>query len=328
MDEAFPYISKLLMTDDSPRLRAALQVRARPSCCAPPARLHPRWLSAPSCWPLQYMVYGRNSEFDADRLIDLLDAFETFTVASQSARGNMDLGPEVEVLPPVRTSTMPDGSIEQPTSSGRLPSLAGGFGAGWPAPALLPALAAPMLAPSPLGASLTSLVPVSASPDSRAREALRCVCGGGGRSAAARWAAVSWPAHAACACACVHRPARAPLRARRFVLSPEGSFFREFLMDEAVKSVDALSREQLRWLLSQLGLQNVMLPVLIPGAARLFVPLAPPLSDEDRRVVENVSKVRGGRRPRVLRVRAAAHFLNCAWHSPELERVAPWPCRF
>lgn len=36
-------------------------------------------------------MYGRNTVFDADRLIDLLDAFETFTEASRSARGDMDL---------------------------------------------------------------------------------------------------------------------------------------------------------------------------------------------------------------------------------------------
>jgi hypothetical protein len=40
VDEAYPYISKLLLTDDSPRLRASLQ----------------------------YMVYGRRRVFDADRL--------------------------------------------------------------------------------------------------------------------------------------------------------------------------------------------------------------------------------------------------------------------
>lgn len=61
-----------------------------------------------------------------------------------------------------------------------------------------------------------------------------------------------------------HVPAWAP----RFVLSPEGAFFRDFLMDELVKSIDALSRDQLRALLSTLGLQNAALPVLIPGANR------------------------------------------------------------
>jgi len=38
-----------------------------------------------------HQVYGRDTVFDADRLIDLLDAFETFTEASRSARGDMDL---------------------------------------------------------------------------------------------------------------------------------------------------------------------------------------------------------------------------------------------
>ena len=39
-------------------------------------------------------------------------------------------------------------------------------------------------------------------------------------------------------------------------------------MDELVKSIDALSRDQLRALLSTLGLQNAALPVLLPGANR------------------------------------------------------------
>jgi aarF domain-containing kinase len=39
---------------------------------------------------LRYMVYGRQGIFDADRLIDLLNAFESFAVASQSSRGDMD----------------------------------------------------------------------------------------------------------------------------------------------------------------------------------------------------------------------------------------------
>lgn len=39
------------------------------------------------------------------------------------------------------------------------------------------------------------------------------------------------------------------------MFSPEGTFFRSFLLDEVVKSIDALSREQLVLLVSQLGLQ-------------------------------------------------------------------------
>lgn len=44
MDEAYPYISKRLLTDDSPRLREALR----------------------------YMIYGKSNVFDVERLIDLL----------------------------------------------------------------------------------------------------------------------------------------------------------------------------------------------------------------------------------------------------------------
>ena len=64
VDEAYPFVAKMLLTDDSPRLRSALK----------------------------YMVYGKDSVFDADRLIDLLAAFEDFSVASKSAQGDMDVG--------------------------------------------------------------------------------------------------------------------------------------------------------------------------------------------------------------------------------------------
>jgi aarF domain-containing kinase len=87
----------------------------------------------------------------------------------------------------------------------------------------------------------------------------------------------------------------------RFIFSPEGTFFRSFLLDEVVKSIDALSREQLVLLVSRLGLQGVQLPVLLPGAKQAFVPLSPSLSEEDRRVVENVVKIG-------------------TWHSPVLGR--------
>ena len=35
-------------------------------------------------------IYGKDSQFDAARLIDLLGAYESFKVASTSARGSMD----------------------------------------------------------------------------------------------------------------------------------------------------------------------------------------------------------------------------------------------
>jgi hypothetical protein len=59
VDEAFPYISQRLLTDKSPRLRAALR----------------------------YAVYGRDGVFDAERLIDMLGAFDKFDVVSQRAGG-------------------------------------------------------------------------------------------------------------------------------------------------------------------------------------------------------------------------------------------------
>jgi aarF domain-containing kinase len=60
IDEAYPYIARRLMTDDSPRLRAALR----------------------------YMVYGREGQFDADRLIDLLEALEKFKAIRDDGDGS------------------------------------------------------------------------------------------------------------------------------------------------------------------------------------------------------------------------------------------------
>lgn len=62
-------------------------------------------------------------------------------------------------------------------------------------------------------------------------------------------------------------------------------------MDELVKSIDALSREQLALLVASLGLSRARLPVLLPGAAVASLPLAPKVSEEDRRVVENLAKI-------------------------------------
>ena len=74
IDEAYPYIARRLMTDDSPRLKAALR----------------------------YMVYGREGSFDAEKLIDLLQALEKFTAVRDEGdgsafkvdgvRGNKNLG--------------------------------------------------------------------------------------------------------------------------------------------------------------------------------------------------------------------------------------------
>jgi len=60
IDEAYPYIARRLMTDDSPRLRAALR----------------------------YMVYGKEGQFDAERLIDLLEALEKFKAVRDEGDGS------------------------------------------------------------------------------------------------------------------------------------------------------------------------------------------------------------------------------------------------
>lgn len=60
IDEAYPYIARRLMTDDSPRLKAALR----------------------------YMVYGREGSFDAEKLIDLLQALEKFTAVRDEGDGS------------------------------------------------------------------------------------------------------------------------------------------------------------------------------------------------------------------------------------------------
>ncbi|KAL7488011.1 hypothetical protein ACHAW6_013604 [Cyclotella cf. meneghiniana] len=60
IDEAYPYIARRLMTDNSPRLKAALR----------------------------YMVYGREGSFDAEKLIDLLQALEKFTAVRDEGDGS------------------------------------------------------------------------------------------------------------------------------------------------------------------------------------------------------------------------------------------------
>ncbi|KAG2265993.1 hypothetical protein Bca52824_073072 [Brassica carinata] len=59
VDEAYPYIAQRLLTDESPRLREALR----------------------------YTIYGKTGVFDAERFIDVMQAFETFITAAKSGGG-------------------------------------------------------------------------------------------------------------------------------------------------------------------------------------------------------------------------------------------------
>merc|ERR1719324_412407 len=60
VDEAYPYISRRLLTDKSPRMRDALK----------------------------YMVYGKEGVLDVDRIIDLLQALEKFVAVKDYGDGS------------------------------------------------------------------------------------------------------------------------------------------------------------------------------------------------------------------------------------------------
>ena len=217
VDEAYPYISKRLLTDDSPRLRESLK----------------------------YMVYGKGQVFDADRLIDVLEAFETFRVASRTSRGNGDL----------ETSPEPTTSSAASTGANADNAFGAAIETALASVASLPGFPFPGLAPSP-------------SPDFRATAGRSGIAGDtGDENAQAR-------------------------EALQFVLSPEGSFFREFLLDEAVKGIDALSRDNAATVLSQFGLGDARVPLFLPGS---FTPtqvrVSPNVTAEDKATVESVTKL-------------------------------------
>lgn len=178
----------------------------------------------------------------SDRLIDLLGALEDYGVASTSARGEMDgLGsPSLSAGRASFTSTMPDGP--NMSSSGR--SSLGGFpGFPFPFPGSLSDSSNGMGGLVPATAFFNQLIQLS--PFSQALDLSPFLSREGGMAASQEDGSTR--------------------EALKFILSPQGIFFREFVLDEVVKSIDALSREQFLLLVQQLGLQSVMLPVLLPG---------------------------------------------------------------
>ncbi|PQQ07535.1 uncharacterized protein Pyn_07642 [Prunus yedoensis var. nudiflora] len=147
VDEAYPYIAQRLLTDESPRLRSALR----------------------------YTIYGKSGVFDAERFIDVMQAFETFITAAKSGGGEELSGDMAEL------------GILQGQTENALP----GF--------------------------------LSNGPPVQTRAALS------------------------------------------FLLSDKGNFFREFLLDEIVKGIDAVTREQLQ--------------------------LLPTITEEDRVILNNVQTI-------------------------------------
>ncbi|KAK4406061.1 hypothetical protein Sango_0612600 [Sesamum angolense] len=179
VDEAYPYIAQRLLTDESPRLRSALR----------------------------YTIYGKSGVFDAERFIDVMQAFENFIDAAKSGGGENLNGRMAEL-----------GVLQNQTNM--LPGFVG-------------------------SASQTQPIQTRA--------------------------------------------------ALGFLLSDEGNFFREFLLDEIVKGIDAVTREQLVQIMAFLGIRNVS-PVfsLVPtlGPIRTAA-LLPTITEEDKVILNNVQKIVG-----------------------------------
>ncbi|XP_068658911.1 uncharacterized protein [Aristolochia californica] len=179
VDEAYPYIAQRLLTDESPRLKSALR----------------------------YTIYGKSGVFNAERFIDVMQAFETFITAAKSGGGENLRGNMAEL-----------GLLQGQTS--------------------------PMLPGIPLSTS-QSEQPI------KTRAALA------------------------------------------FLLSDKGTFFREFILDEIVKGIDALSREQLAQIATALGIGNAT-PVfsMVPAFGPIKpAALLPTVTEEDRVILNNVEKV-------------------------------------
>ncbi|CAA7390619.1 unnamed protein product [Spirodela intermedia] len=176
VDEAYPYIAQRLLTDESPRLRNALR----------------------------YTIYGKSGVFDAERFIDVMQAFENFITAAKSGGGEELNGGMANL-----------GISQSPTYL-----LPPGF----------PSLSSQPETPIKTRAALS------------------------------------------------------------FLLSDKGNFFREFILDEIVKAIDALSRDQLVQIAAALGIRNPspvffsMVPVRTPA-------LLPTITEEDKVILNNVEKV-------------------------------------
>ncbi|CAL9164194.1 uncharacterized protein LOC135658925 [Musa acuminata AAA Group] len=175
VDEAYPYLAQRLLTDESPRLKEALR----------------------------YMIYGKRGVFDAERFIDVMQAFENFITAAKSGGGENLNGNMADL-----------GSLQSQ-----------------------PGLLVPVF---------PALVPQPAQPV-KTRAALT------------------------------------------FLLSEKGNFFREFILDEVVKAIDAVSREQLVQIAAVMGIGTAA-PVFSMAPLRPAV-LLPTITEEDRVILNNVEKV-------------------------------------
>jgi aarF domain-containing kinase len=176
VDEAYPYIAQRLLTDPSPRLREALR----------------------------YTIYGRNSNFDAERFIDVMEAFESFTVAAKSGGGEELQGSRAFSGAVAGKSSAAGGSLARQQQGGV-----------------------------------------------QTRAALS------------------------------------------FLISEQGEFFREFILDEVVKGIDAVTREELAKVVLSLGLQRfdpLINSMLVP-AFRRPLSVVPIVTREDEVVLNNMRRI-------------------------------------
>lgn len=212
VDAAYPYIAQRLLTDPSPRLRAALR----------------------------YTIYGRSGIFDADRFIDVMEAFETFASTARSGHGAAGL-PEFVSTVEEDESSLSTGLMSVPSSMPALFSI-------------------PFLSfPAELLTQVFPPVPINA--------------------------AFSTPTMQLSSIEQNPGQARAALA---FILSPRGAFFRDFVLDEVVKGVDALVREQLQH--SARSFWPAQLPA--PREYHEFIDsVSPTVTDEDLAVLHNLRKV-------------------------------------
>ncbi|KAK5832996.1 hypothetical protein PVK06_016805 [Gossypium arboreum] len=101
-----------------------------------------------------------------------------------------------------------------------------------------------------------------------------------------------------------------------FLLSEKGNFFREFLPDEIVKGIDALSREQLVQIMSMLGVRNAapvfsLVPIVGPFKP---VGLLPSITEEDRVILNNVQKFSNSQQREVQYQRRQVRHTGIAFH--------------
>jgi len=228
VDEAYPYISKTLLTNPSDRLRATFR----------------------------YMVYGKEGVFDADRLIDLLRALEAFRV-SEKLPGKKDASGK-ETPPASLAETAPKTVATDGSSSNS------GF----------------------TETPVVGLVQDAEKTETGLRRAQMKERRVGDRP-------TSWAKSTSAA-----GGGDAAREALTFLLSEDGQFFQDFLVEETVKGIDCLGRRGINELAKQLVAVSPL--QLIPGVGKALLdsPLgpfgdifAPPLTSEEERVLENTRKV-------------------------------------